>query len=96
MIMLNLQSIEIFQHYIWNSCTDQFLNHVSIFGVFYTLLALSCDTDKASYELFYDIIKSISFRHVDDDGGRTHELQQSAVKCMRGILFFYMRQAHKV
>ena len=36
------------------------------------------------------------FRHVDDDEGRTLELQQSTVKCMRGILFFYMQQANKV
>ena len=35
-------------------------------------------------------------RHVGDDKGRTHELEQSAVKCMRGILFCYMRQAEKV
>ena len=35
-------------------------------------------------------------RHVGDDKGRMHELEQSAVKCMRGILFCYMRQADKV
>lgn len=35
-------------------------------------------------------------RHVGWDSGRTYELEQSAVKCMRGILFCYMRQAHKV
>ena len=35
-------------------------------------------------------------RHIDDDEGRTHALEQSAVKCMRGILFCYMRQCHKV
>lgn len=37
-----------------------------------------------------------SLRHVDDDAGRTFELEQSAVKCMRGLLFFYMQQADKV
>lgn len=31
-----------------------------------------------------------------DDKGRTFELEQCAVKCMRGILFCYMRQAEKV
>lgn len=36
------------------------------------------------------------FRKVDDDQGRTHELAQSAVKCMRGILFCWIRQADKV
>jgi phosphorylase kinase alpha/beta subunit len=35
-------------------------------------------------------------RRIDDDKGRTYELEQSAVKCMRGILFCYMRQSHKV
>ncbi|KAG7236947.1 hypothetical protein INR49_032953 [Caranx melampygus] len=28
--------------------------------------------------------------------GRTHELEHSAIKCMRGILYCYMRQADKV
>lgn len=36
------------------------------------------------------------YRRVGDDKGRTHELEQSAVKCMRGLLFCYMRQAEKV
>lgn len=35
-------------------------------------------------------------RHVGCDMGRTCELEQGAVKCMRGILFCYMRQAAKV
>eukprot|EP00794_Sanderia_malayensis_P016175 gene16175-17800_t len=39
---------------------------------------------------------SLAYRHLDDDEGRTHELEQSAVKCMRGILFCYMRQCSKV
>ena len=33
---------------------------------------------------------------MDDSQGRAYELQQAAVKCMRGILFCYMRQADKV
>ncbi|XP_048461941.1 phosphorylase b kinase regulatory subunit beta [Rhincodon typus] len=33
---------------------------------------------------------------IDDDKGRTHELEYCAVKCMRGILYCYMRQADKV
>ena len=36
------------------------------------------------------------FRRVDDDKGRTHELAQSAVKCMRGILACWLRQADRV
>ena len=34
-------------------------------------------------------------RHIGDDKGRTYELEQSAVKCLRGILYCYMRQAKK-
>lgn len=39
---------------------------------------------------------SQAYRKVDDDQGRTRELAQSAVKCMRGILFCWIRQADKV
>lgn len=35
-------------------------------------------------------------RRIDDDMGRTHELEHSAIKCMRGILYCYMRQSDKV
>ena len=35
-------------------------------------------------------------RQMGDDKGRTYELEQCAVKCMRGILFCYMRQAERV
>ncbi len=35
-------------------------------------------------------------RRIDDDKGRTYELAQSAVKCMRGILKCWIRQAEKV
>ena len=31
-------------------------------------------------------------KRIDDDGGKAHELGQSAVKCMRGVLFAWMRQ----
>ena len=37
-----------------------------------------------------------AYRHVDCDGGRTHELEHSAVKCMRGILYCWMRQHKEV
>ncbi|KAM9410360.1 phosphorylase b kinase regulatory subunit beta isoform 2-T3 [Pholidichthys leucotaenia] len=39
---------------------------------------------------------AMAYRRIDDDLGRTHELEHSAIKCMRGILYCYMRQAHKV
>ncbi|XP_074617313.1 phosphorylase b kinase regulatory subunit beta-like isoform X2 [Acropora palmata] len=38
----------------------------------------------------------LAYRHMDDSDGRAYELKQAAVKCMRGILFCYMRQADKV
>nr|XP_023411445.1 phosphorylase b kinase regulatory subunit beta isoform X4 [Loxodonta africana] len=39
---------------------------------------------------------ALAYRRIDDDKGRTHELEHSAVKCMRGILYCYMRQADKI
>ncbi|XP_065913597.1 phosphorylase b kinase regulatory subunit beta-like [Dysidea avara] len=39
---------------------------------------------------------ALAYRHIGDDKGRTYELEQSAVKCLRGILYCYMRQASKV
>ena len=33
---------------------------------------------------------------IDNDQGRAHELGQSAIKCMRGILLCWMKQAKKV
>ncbi|KAM6942623.1 phosphorylase b kinase regulatory subunit beta isoform 1-T1 [Xenentodon cancila] len=38
----------------------------------------------------------MAYRRIDDDLGRTHELEHSTIKCMRGILYCYMRQADKV
>ena len=38
----------------------------------------------------------LHYRRIDDDKGRTHELEHSAIKCMRGILYCYMHQADKV
>ena len=37
-----------------------------------------------------------SFSKIDNDQGRAHELGQAAVKCMRGILNCWMKQAKKV
>uniref|UniRef100_A0A3P9L6E5 Phosphorylase b kinase regulatory subunit n=1 Tax=Oryzias latipes TaxID=8090 RepID=A0A3P9L6E5_ORYLA len=39
---------------------------------------------------------ALAYRRIDDDLGRTHELEHSTIKCMRGILYCYMRQADKV
>ncbi|BAZ40092.1 phosphorylase kinase alphabeta [Calothrix sp. NIES-4101] len=39
---------------------------------------------------------ALAYRKIDDDKGRTYELEHSTVKLMRGLLFAMMRQAHKV
>ncbi|KAI8621677.1 glycosyl hydrolases family 15-domain-containing protein [Chytriomyces sp. MP71] len=39
---------------------------------------------------------ALAYRRIDDDEGRAYELEHATVKCMRGVLFAYMRQAHKV
>ncbi len=38
----------------------------------------------------------LAYRKIDDDKGRTYELEHSVIKLMRGLLFAMMRQAHKV
>jgi phosphorylase kinase alpha/beta subunit len=37
-----------------------------------------------------------SYFKIDNDNGRTHELGQCAVKCMRGILYCWLKDASKV
>jgi phosphorylase kinase alpha/beta subunit len=39
---------------------------------------------------------ALAYRQLDDDQGRTVELEQSVVKLMRGLLVAMLRQAHKV
>ena len=39
---------------------------------------------------------ALAYRHLDDDRGRTVELEQSVVKLMRGVLLAKLRQAEKV
>jgi phosphorylase kinase alpha/beta subunit len=39
---------------------------------------------------------ALAYRKIDDDRGRTFELEHSVVKLMRGLLFAMMRQAPKV
>ncbi|XP_071503310.1 phosphorylase b kinase regulatory subunit beta-like [Diadema antillarum] len=39
---------------------------------------------------------ALAYRKIDNDDGRTYELEQSAVKCMRGLLYCFMRQADRV
>uniref|UniRef100_A0A0C9RTQ7 Phosphorylase b kinase regulatory subunit n=2 Tax=Fopius arisanus TaxID=64838 RepID=A0A0C9RTQ7_9HYME len=37
-----------------------------------------------------------AYRRIDDDRGKSHELGQSAVKCMRGILECWIRQSDRI
>ena len=39
---------------------------------------------------------ALAYRKIDEDKGRTFELEHSVVKLMRGLLFAMMRQAYKV
>ncbi|HEY9294859.1 MAG TPA: glycoside hydrolase family 15 protein, partial [Phormidium sp.] len=39
---------------------------------------------------------ALGYRKLNDDFGRSFELEQSVVKLMRGLLFCMMRQSHKV
>lgn len=39
---------------------------------------------------------ALAYRKLDNDEGRTYELQHSVIKLMRGLLFAMMRQAQKV
>ncbi|XP_054160687.1 probable phosphorylase b kinase regulatory subunit beta isoform X2 [Oppia nitens] len=60
---------------------------------------VSCDTTEAHIRdslyiccAVWSLFQAYSKR-IDDDRGKGHELGQSAVKCMRGILFVWMRQS---
>ena len=39
---------------------------------------------------------AMAYRRLDDDKGRTYELEHAVVKLMRGLLQSMMNQAHKV
>ena len=39
---------------------------------------------------------ALAYRKIDENQGRTYELQQSVIKLMRGLLFAMMQQADKV
>ena len=39
---------------------------------------------------------ALAYRRLDDDHGRTYELEHATVKVMRGLLFAMMRQSAKV
>ena len=39
---------------------------------------------------------ALAYRKIDEDKGRTYELEHSVIKLMRGLLFAMLRQSHKV
>lgn len=49
-----------------------------------------------SFKFFHNEFDYLRFSKIDNDQGRAHELGQAAVKCMRGILNCWMKQAKKV
>uniref|UniRef100_A0A8C7DGN7 Phosphorylase b kinase regulatory subunit n=1 Tax=Oncorhynchus kisutch TaxID=8019 RepID=A0A8C7DGN7_ONCKI len=68
-------------------------------GLFPTKTCSSCKEAKVRDSLYCAASSwalGLAYRRIDDDMGRTHELEHSAIKCMRGILYCYMRQSDKV
>ncbi|KAI9206273.1 glycosyl hydrolases family 15-domain-containing protein [Polychytrium aggregatum] len=39
---------------------------------------------------------ALAYRRIDDDQGRAYQLEHATIKCMRGLLYAMIRQAHKV
>ena len=60
----------------------------------------SCNKEAYIHESIYCAVASwsvaLGYRRVDSVQGRKYELEHAAVKCMRGILYCFMRQAEKV
>lgn len=48
------------------------------------------------YSIYAVFGLALAYRRLDDDSGRAYELEHAVIKCMRGLLFCMMRQAHKV
>uniref|UniRef100_A0A4W5MNF3 Phosphorylase b kinase regulatory subunit n=1 Tax=Hucho hucho TaxID=62062 RepID=A0A4W5MNF3_9TELE len=85
-------------HLLWHNTT--ILNYQSpTTGLFPTETCSSCNEAKVRDSLYCAASSwalALAYRRIDDDMGRTHELEHSAIKCVRGILYCYMRQSDKV
>uniref|UniRef100_H2Z3G3 Phosphorylase b kinase regulatory subunit n=1 Tax=Ciona savignyi TaxID=51511 RepID=H2Z3G3_CIOSA len=66
----------------------------------YSTGLFSCSNESHIRDSIYSSVAvwslALAYRRIDDDNGRTYELEHATVKCMRGILYCYMRQASKV
>ncbi|KAM7406537.1 hypothetical protein PAMP_000911 [Pampus punctatissimus] len=86
-------------HY-YNAVKTTILNYQSpTTGLFPVKTCSTCKEAKVRDSLYCAAgawALALAYRRIDDDMGRTHELEHSAIKCMRGILYCYMRQADKV
>ncbi|XP_034748196.1 phosphorylase b kinase regulatory subunit beta-like isoform X1 [Etheostoma cragini] len=84
----------------YNAVKTTILNYQSpTTGLFPVKTCSTCKEAKVRDSLFCAASAwalAMAHRRIDDDMGRTHELEHSAIKCMRGILYCYMRQADKV
>ncbi|XP_042186772.1 phosphorylase b kinase regulatory subunit beta-like isoform X4 [Oncorhynchus tshawytscha] len=84
----------------YNAVKTTILNYQSpTTGLFPTKTCSSCKEAKVRDSLYCAASSwalALAYRRIDDDMGRTHELEHSAIKCMRGILYCYMRQSDKV
>ncbi|XP_043276560.1 probable phosphorylase b kinase regulatory subunit beta isoform X2 [Venturia canescens] len=77
----------------------QILNHQSCITGLFPLVS-SNKTEASVRESIYcaAAIWSLyqAYRRIDDDRGKSYELGQSAIKCMRGILQCWIRQSNRV
>lgn len=87
----------------WNwykSVKDQILIHQSaalgLFPVNTDKKVKEAGVRESVYSTLVVWALALAYRKIDDDDGRTYELEQSAVKCMRGLLYCFMRQAESV
>lgn len=86
--------------YFYFLVKNQILAHQSpTIGLFPENMKDECETGSVRESVYCAAAVwslAIAYRKIDNDDGRTYELEQSAVKCMRGILYCYMRQSRNL